>query len=49
MYSMPDSKVSAVHLKLMFSDHQRCTCGDPCENVEHYFLHCNNFTNYSNK
>jgi len=30
-------------------DYQLCTRGDPCENVEHYFLHCNNFRIYRNK
>ena len=28
---------------------QLCTCGDPCEDVEHYFLHCKNFRIYCNQ
>ena len=28
---------------------QLCTCGEPCEDVEHYFLHCKHFRIYCNQ
>jgi hypothetical protein len=28
---------------------QLCTCGEPCEDAEHYFLHCKHFRIYCNQ
>ena len=30
--------------RLHVVENSRCVCGNPCENIQHYFLHCEAFT-----